>query len=161
MGGMETWAKHLAEHLAERASLDLIALPGRANGMPPSALSLLMFPLTVLFRRLKSRPKPDLLLIGDMAIWPLALIFCPFSSRTQLLIAAHGTDVSYHRRGGFNGTAYGFYLRLGAKLLQRATIAANSRATADVLKRNRLVQLASHPFGNPAYGSALAAGSYG
>ncbi|MEP6264053.1 MAG: glycosyltransferase family 4 protein [Erythrobacter sp.] len=133
MGGMETWAKNLAEQLSARSSLELVALPGRTNGQPPTFFSLLLFPFTVLLHRIKRRPTPDLLILGDMAIWPLALLFWPLPSRTKLLIAAHGTDVSYHRRGGIKGRFYGLYLRLGARLMRRAKVIANSRATAEVL----------------------------
>ncbi|WP_209347158.1 glycosyltransferase family 4 protein [Pontixanthobacter sp. CEM42] len=132
MGGMETWSLKLAEGLAKLQAIDLVALPGRRNGMPASVLGLLLFPLTV-FRRYWSRKStPSTLLLGDMAIWPLALPLVFRSKATTVLIAAHGTDVSYHRRGGVKGRLYGAYLRLGSRLLSRARIIANSQATAQV-----------------------------
>ena len=132
IGGMETWSMRLAEALGSFAAVEVIALPGRRNGMPPHAASLLAFPFTVLARLLSLRQAPKAALLGDMAIWPLAL---PARLRgiRRIAIAAHGTDVSYHRRGGIRGKLYGAYLRLGSRMLGSATVIANSRATAEVL----------------------------
>lgn len=129
-GGMETYSLHLAEELARLLPVDVIALQGRSNGMPPSALALLAFPFTVL-RRLLARPaRAAVMHVGDMAMWPLGLLA---GRATMLVLSAHGTDVSFHRRGGLLGTLYGAYLRLGARLLGRARVIANSRATAQVM----------------------------
>lgn len=133
VGGMETWSIRMAEALARLCALEPIALPGKDDGMPPSAFSLLAFPFTVI-RRLFALPvKPDAALLGDMAIWPLALVAMLRGAR-RIAIAAHGTDVAYHRRGGITGHLYGAYLRLGARLLRDTIIIANSRATAEVLR---------------------------
>jgi glycosyltransferase involved in cell wall biosynthesis len=132
VGGMETWSIRMAEALARLCALEPIALPGKDDGMPPSAFSLLAFPFTVI-RRLFALPvRPDAALLGDMAIWPLALVAMLRGAR-RIAIAAHGTDVAYHRRGGIRGHLYGAYLRLGARLLRNTLIIANSRATAEVL----------------------------
>ena len=129
MGGMETWSMKIAEHLSAIRAIDWVALAGRENGMPPSALNLLLFPFTVLRHLIARSNRPKTLLLGDMALWPLALLA---KRPDRILIAAHGTDVSYHRRGGVKGTFYGAYLRLGARLFAKATVIANSRATAEV-----------------------------
>lgn len=132
MGGMETWSVKLAEHLRAIRSIDLIALAGRKNGMPPGMLSLLLFPFTVLRHYFARSEAPKTILLGDMAIWPLALIAALRKGAPQIMIAAHGTDVSYFRRGGVTGSLYGAYLRVGARLLPNAKIIANSRATAEI-----------------------------
>jgi glycosyltransferase involved in cell wall biosynthesis len=67
-----------------------------------------------------------------MTLWPLGVLAGLRSARLRLVISAHGTDVAYHRRGGLRGRAYGAYLRLGAMLLRRATVIANSEATSEV-----------------------------
>ncbi len=133
MGGMETWSMKVAEALAERTHVDIIALPGRPDGMPPHALALLLFPFVTLWKLLRLKPKPQVALLGDMAIWPIGFLLKATGFRASIFIAAHGTDAAYHRRGGIKGSAYGAYLRLGARLLKRSTVIANSRATADVL----------------------------
>ena len=129
-GGMETFCLRLTEALTRSQPVETIALAGRENGMPPSALSLMLFPFTVIARILKRQAPAQIVHLGDMAIWPLGLLF---GRGSRLVISAHGTDVAYHRRAGVTGALYGAYLRLGAKLLPRARVIANSRATADVL----------------------------
>jgi glycosyltransferase involved in cell wall biosynthesis len=52
--------------------------------------------------------------------------------RAAIVISAHGTDVSFHRRKSAKGRLFGAYLRLGAILLRQATIISNSSATAQV-----------------------------
>ena len=71
-GGMETYCLRLTETLAEHEPVEVIALKGRANGMPPGVLALLAFPFTVIARCLARREAPRVLHLGDMAVWPLA-----------------------------------------------------------------------------------------
>lgn len=127
-GGMETYCLKLTEALAEHEPVEIIALKGKANGMPPDLLALLGFPFTVFARYLRRRKAPKVLHLGDMAIWPLALPALLWRN-TAIVLSAHGTDVSYPRRGGVRGTLYGTYLRLGARVLGRAKTIANSQAT--------------------------------
>jgi len=134
VGGMETWSLNVANALDEQASTSVISLPGRENGMPPSALALLLFPLTVLRRYLGMDRKPDSIVLGDMAIWPIGVLLKLFGFRGTLLIAAHGTDTSYHRRPGLKAKLYGIYQRIGSRMMRQTIVFANSRATADVLK---------------------------
>ena len=134
MGGMETWSIKLAERLAEIEPIELVALQGRTNGMPPNLLALLWFPVTVLRHILRRRTAPQTVLLGDMALWPLAGLTALRNRNAQVMIAAHGTDVAFHRRGGFKGRLYGAYLRIGARWLRSAKVLANSRATADVAR---------------------------
>lgn len=135
MGGIETYSMKLTEQLARTHRVDVVALPGRANGLPPRMSALLLFPFTILYHYLKRRRRPDVLHLGDMAIWPFGLL-ASFRRGTQVVLSAHGTDVSYPRRGGWRGKLYGAYLRAGAALLQRAQVIANSQATAEALQEN-------------------------
>jgi phosphatidyl-myo-inositol dimannoside synthase len=156
VGGMETWSYRLAQALRAIEPVQTIVLPGRADGMPPSVWSLLAFPLTVLARLLDRSERPAVLHLGDMARWPLALPALA-SRDTRIVISAHGTDVSYPRRGGVKGRLYGAYLRLGARLLGRATVLANSRATAEVARESgwrtaAVVALATDMAGAPPSG---------
>lgn len=128
MGGMETYSLRLTQVLGDE--VEVIALPGRANGMPASATALIGFPFTILRHYLARKTSPQILHVGDMALWPVGLLA---GSRTRVVLSAHGTDVAYHRRGGVKGALYGLYLRLGARLLGQAKVIANSRATKEVL----------------------------
>ncbi|MDR7104038.1 glycosyltransferase family 4 protein [Croceicoccus sp. BE223] len=133
VGGMETYSMRLAEAMQAIEPVEVVALPGKPHGMPPGALALLAFPFRVIAALLRRRRMPEVLHLGDMAIWPLALLPRLFFADTRIALSAHGTDVAYHRRGGVKGRAYGAYLRLGARLLRGARVIANSRATRDVL----------------------------
>ena len=136
VGGMETYSERLSEELAKLQAIDVVALKGRANGQPPGALALLTFPFTVLRRLIAQREKPAIIHVGDMAIWPLAVLAGLFFPAAKLVLSAHGTDVSYGARGGVRGSLYSAYLAAGARLLSKARLIANSRAT-----RDRLVQI--------------------
>lgn len=129
IGGMETYSVKLVEALSQTAPVDVVALPGRPDGRPPAALALAAFPLRLLAHWLWRSRQPDVLHLGDIAIWPLGLLA---NRKCRLVISAHGTDVSYYRRGGWRGWLYERYLRLGSRLLRRAQVIANSHATADV-----------------------------
>lgn len=133
MGGMETYCHRLTEELAKTHSLEIIALPGNEDGSTPSTAALLAFPFTILRRWLTRGQPPEVLHIADMALWPVGLLA---GKRTDIVLSAHGTDVSYPRRGGFQGTLYGAYLRFGSKLLSRAKVIANSAATEAACREN-------------------------
>ncbi|MBS7668480.1 glycosyltransferase family 4 protein [Croceicoccus gelatinilyticus] len=133
VGGMETYSLRLTEALAAIEPVEVVALRGKANGMPPGVIALLTFPFRVLTRFLSRKIAPDILHVGDMALWPVGLLAL-LGVRTKVALSAHGTDVAYHRRGGLKGALYGAYLRLGAKLLGKATVIANSHATSEVLR---------------------------
>ena len=155
IGGMETWSHRLSESLAALAPVEVVALPGKTNGHPPGALALLAFPFTVLRRYLGRGRAPQVLQLGDMALWPLGLFALPRRGDTRIVLAAHGTDVSYPRRGGLKGRAYGAYLKLGARLLGQAKVVANSAATEAATRQcgwrnTRVVPLATDMTGEVA-----------
>ncbi|UAB79454.1 glycosyltransferase family 4 protein [Erythrobacter sp. SCSIO 43205] len=135
IGGMETYCERLTEELAKLAPVDVVALKGRANGSPPSAFSLLFFPFSVLWVLFSTRQRPSVVHLGDMAIWPLGLLALAFFPSAQLVLSAHGTDVAYGARGGLKGSLYSQYLRIGSRLLRRASVIANSRATKARLQK--------------------------
>ncbi|WP_144095354.1 glycosyltransferase family 4 protein [Croceicoccus sediminis] len=132
VGGMETYSMRLTEALRDFEAIEVVALRGKANGMPPGLLALLAFPFAVLIRFLSRRTAPAVLHVGDMALWPVGLLG-RLGSATRIVLSAHGTDAGYQRRGGLKGRIYGAYLKLGSRLLRSATVIANSRATAEAL----------------------------
>ena len=134
VGGMETYSVRLAEALARLGPIRTIALPGRPDGAPPSPRRLARFGASTALRLLLARRPPAVLHLGDMASWPLALPALLRRPATRVVLSAHGTDVAYPRRGDWKGRLYGAYLRLGARLLPRSAVVANSRATADLAR---------------------------
>ena len=132
LGGMETYSVQLTRALEPRLPLEVIALPGRTGGAPPGTFALLGFALTAARRYAARTAPPAILHLGDMALWPLALLARLKRPRPAIVLSAHGTDVAYPRRRTLRGRLYGLYLRLGARLLRSATIIANSGATARV-----------------------------
>lgn len=154
VGGMETYSARLTGELARRVNLDVAALPGRANGLPPTAWSILGFSARVTRDYLRRKEPPAIIHIGDMACWPLALLARLGSPRPAVLLSAHGTDVSYHRRGGWKGRLYGAYLRLGARLNRDAMVIANSSATARVAAESGWTGAAVVPLATDLAGSA-------
>lgn len=131
VGGMETWSVHMARELALLGPVTVSALPGRRGGRPPAWWQLMLFPFTVLRDYLAMPTRPAVVHLGDMALWPLALLI---GRRRRVVLSAHGTDVAYHRRGGIKGRLYGWYLRLGARTMRRVAVIANSSASAAVAR---------------------------
>ena len=135
IGGMETYSFKLSRALLQHAPVEVIALPGRPDGSPPSTAALLAFGLRAAMKLLTARDTRGTVHVADMASWPLAFAARLRSRRWRLALSAHGTDVSYPLRGGLKGSVYGAYLRLGARCLRPAVVIANSTATADCVRR--------------------------
>ncbi|HEX2793024.1 MAG TPA: glycosyltransferase family 4 protein [Croceicoccus sp.] len=144
----------MAEAMNAIEPVKVVALPGRENGMPPGLLALMAFPFRVLAALMRRRRMPEVMHLGDMAIWPLALLPRLCFASTRIALSAHGTDVAYHRRGGIKGRAYGAYLRLGARLLRQTRVIANSRATRDVLSETGWAASAIVPLATDLAGPA-------
>jgi glycosyltransferase involved in cell wall biosynthesis len=130
---METYSARLAELLPEYCELDVIALPGRVDGRAPSGLSIGAFGVRAFIRGLVRAPA-DVVHIGDLAAWPLALPSLLRRPRATVIVSAHGTDVSFALRDGLANRGYRAYLSMFRRLMPAARIIANSRATAEALK---------------------------
>ncbi len=132
VGGMETYSLKLCEALKEKTQLWTLVLPGKANGMPPGLLQLVFFGVSVFFKLLFNRKKLDVVHVGDMASWALAIPVLIRGSEVNILISAHGTDVAFQNRKGMPARLYKLYLKFGVMLLSRkAMIIANSTATKE------------------------------
>lgn len=155
IGGMETYSLRLTQSLSETVDLDVITLPGHVDGTPPSSSQLLLFPFRVIAAFFGRQTRPDVVHVGDLAIWPLGWLASVYFRSPTIVISAHGTDVSYWRRRTIRGNLYGLYLRLGARLLRNARVIANSSATHNVLKQSgwtteKIVRLATDMKRGPA-----------
>lgn len=146
MGGMETWSAEIARRLGERVPLDLVALPGRPDGSAPGALALIGFGLRTALRLLTAS-RARAVLVGDLASWPFALVSWLRHPGCRIVLAAHGSDVSYATRGHWKGALYGRYLRLGARLLRGARVIANSRFVAEAARAQGFAEVAVVPLG--------------
>ena len=129
VGGMETYSIRLCESLSSSVLLTKVVLSGRPDGTPPSTLSLLGFGFRAFLAVVRHRRAADVVHIGDMASWPIALGASLAKSRPSVVLSAHGTDVSFPRRRTLAGKLYGAYLRLGSRLLNDVLVIANSAAT--------------------------------
>jgi len=135
VGGMETYSVRLAEYLDAHTQMELIALPGREDGSPPSSLSILGFGAKVAWRAVTSRRQTDAVLGGDLSLWPLVWLAGLRHRRAGMHFAVHGSDIAYADRPGWKPWAYRQYLGLASVLLRSASFIANSQATARKLER--------------------------
>jgi phosphatidyl-myo-inositol dimannoside synthase len=134
MGGMETYCLRLTEQLAKSCRMEVVALPGRKNGAPPSAISLLKFGITTVVRTLVSR-ETQVVHIADVACWPFALVARLRHPQSRIVISAHGSDLTFADRGGWRAGLYRHYLALAVRLIGHLPIIANSRFIADAATR--------------------------
>ena len=129
VGGMETYSVELTQELAKRVDLQNVYLPGREGGATPTKQAIIGFFFKAVAAIARSR-KVDIFHVGDMAMWPLALISNLLKPRSRSVISAHGTDVAFGIRPGLAPKIYNFYLKCGAVLLgRRTTVIANSTPT--------------------------------
>lgn len=152
IGGMETYCVQIADALRAHCPVETIALPGRVDGRPPSTAKLLGWGMSTALRLLLAKPAP-VVFIGDMALWPLGWLARLRGPGSRILLTAHGTDVSFSRRGGLLGGLYGTYLRCGARLLAKARVVAVSHATRKAAEDSgwnvsAVVPLATHLHGD-------------
>lgn len=135
MGGMETYARALTEELGTTMDVRLTVLPGRPDGRVPAIPALIGFGLRAACGIVFTRRTPEIVHVADMASWPLAFCARLRYPGARIILSAHGTDVSFGVRRGVKASVYRGYLRLGARLLRRATVIANSRATAATTRK--------------------------
>lgn len=125
VGGMETYCWELTQRLKQYRDLEIIALPGRADGTAPTTAALIKFGFSAAIR-LSGNSIGQLLHVGDVASWPLAWIAALRHPDIRVVISAHGSDLGYAKLQGWRSMLYGTYLRAGAKLLPKARVIANS-----------------------------------
>jgi glycosyltransferase involved in cell wall biosynthesis len=148
IGGMEVYSAEMAAEMrAAGHDIDLRALPGRADGGAPRAPALIWFGLRTGLSVLLRPRRWDAILGGDLAVWPLVWLAGLWRPRAARLLAAHGTDAAFAARSGIKARAYRGYLRLGAWLLRRARVAANSDATAGYARAAGFSDIAVLPLG--------------
>lgn len=146
---METLSKSLADALSEIADLDLVCLPGRRDGRPPSTLRLLRFVFSSALDSLRRRGRADVVVIGDFVLAYLAVLHRWLDRSSGIVVIVHGLDVLYASTPGFLPRLYALYVHVMTRLFRRMNIhvVANSDATAEVarsvgLRVTRVIPLA-------------------
>jgi glycosyltransferase involved in cell wall biosynthesis len=132
---MENYAHEFTDELAGSVDLTVKTLPGRPDGVPPGAFPVLWFGFRTVWHLLWRATQYNVIHLCDMASWPIGLAARLRNPAAQIVATAHGTDVAYPLRSGVLPRLYGAYLRLGARLLSRLRIAANSHATAGLCRK--------------------------
>jgi len=135
IGGMETYAKKISQELLKYTKVRVYALSTNNHRSVPGIGALVLFGVLTSFRMIFRRKRIDHILIGDLATWPLALAALMRSPRMNVVIAAHGTDVSYAFRSTVKGRLYKLYLLLAVRIFRKALIIANSKATESRVKK--------------------------
>lgn len=133
IGGMETYCVRLCAELSQHNKVDVIALPGKANGDAPGVWQLLTFGVGTAFRLLAAEPA-RVVHIGDVSIWPLGWFASVRHEHSKIVLSAHGSDLSFAQRPGILSKLYGFYIGVGAKWLKRSVLIANSEWIATLAK---------------------------
>ena len=157
IGGMEVYCRELTRALRLRAEVEVRALPGRADGRPPSVAALVWFGLAEAFRLSFRRGGFAVVHGGDLAVWPLVLAARLRNRGARAVLSAHGTDIAMAFRAGAAARLYRAYLRSAARLLPDATVIANSRATAELCRRAGFASVAVVPLAVAASAAGPAA----
>src|SRR6056297_694910 len=131
MGGMETYSLKLSQELRAFADVTVEALPGHPDGSAPGLGEVLAFGLRVSAGILFGSRHFDIVHIGDVSSWPIAAVARLRYRNARIALSAHGTDVSFPDRRGIAPWAYGLFMRLGARLVGKDSVIANSQATAE------------------------------
>lgn len=130
IGGMETYSLELSRELERLCDLKVRALPGRADHKPPSPLSLILFFFSSMIF-VATRRKYQLIHIGDLVLWPVAIVARIFQPSANLVVTAYGLDILYGSRKGVLPFFYRQYLALGVRLVGASLgVIAISHSTA-------------------------------
>jgi phosphatidylinositol alpha-1,6-mannosyltransferase len=79
--------------------------------------------------------RTDIIHIGDLVLWPLAVVAHIFRPSARLIITAYGLDIVYGTRKGLLPKIYNMYLALGVKLCSDyLRVIAISQATANLCR---------------------------
>ncbi|MFC4525305.1 glycosyltransferase family 4 protein [Dyella halodurans] len=130
---METYAVKLCAELALRCALETRVLPGRPDGSPPGLIRLASFVVKAMHFLVGRRA--DVVHVGDLVLWPLALAARLARTAPRIAITAYGLDLVFGRRPGLLPWIYRRYLALGVRLVgKNVRVIAISRQTATLCR---------------------------
>lgn len=117
-------------------------LAGRENGQPPTLLALIWFFIREAFFLLRSRRQFDVIHFGDLVMFPLAWFNHRLGCACRQIISAHGTDIAYGLREGWQPRLYRrFLFWMGSNHAATDVVIANSRATATLCEERGLTNV--------------------
>ena len=126
---METYAKRISQELQKYTEVRVYAFKTNNQRSVVGTGALILFGILTSLQMIFRRKRIDHIMIADLATWPLALAALMRSPRINIVIAAHGTDVSYAFRSTVKGRLYKLYLLLAVRIFRNSLIIANSKAT--------------------------------
>ena len=135
VGGMESYSKTLADSLAKHCEVELLVLPGRPDGRPPSLGAYGVFVLKAMWRVFRSPKRYHHLILGDVLLFPAGLVAAATASRCSRTVILYGLDLVYQRRPGLIPRIYGLFLKAfvstQAKFHHKVAISAHTRSLAE------------------------------
>lgn len=133
---MELYSRELFDALSriKNVEAELVALPGRSDGSPPSLPRLFWFMVRAVAQLTWKGWRYDVIHAGDMVLFPLLVWSRLVAPQARRGLTVHGLDLIFGRHKGLKPAIYRFYLRLARVLLGDTRIVANSRATAEVAR---------------------------
>ena len=132
VGGMETYSAELTQDLATMVDLEIRVLPGRADGSPPTMISLLSFLMGSLMFLWRRRGDFDVAHFGDFVLFPLAWWHSLVAPLRVRVITVHGLDLIYGNRSGFKPALYRLFVAWARRRRCVHHFVANSRNTAEI-----------------------------
>lgn len=133
VGGMETYSAELTCALRRFVDVEVLALPGAADGGAPAPPRLAAFLLRAAWRLARDGWRFDVVHFGDFGLFPLAAWHRLLSPHAARALTVHGLDLVYGRRAGFAPAVYRLFMRWAAArpgVVNRYI--ANSRNTAEL-----------------------------
>jgi phosphatidylinositol alpha-1,6-mannosyltransferase len=134
VGGMETYSAALTANLRRHGDIDVRALPGEEDGRPPGWRRLFQFVCGSTWHLLRDARRFDVIHLGDLVLWPLALAARAGNRHAKVFVSAHGSDIALPLRRGLGPRSYGVFLKLGAAVSRQFGVIANSEATAKLCR---------------------------
>lgn len=131
-GGMETYSVELARDLGDIVDLEIRKLPGRADGAPPSALSVVSFFVTSAVFLWHRRRDFDVVHFGDFVLFPLAWWHSLIAPQGVRVVTVHGLDIIYGNRQGLAPSIYRVFVAWARGRHCVDHFVANSRYTSEL-----------------------------
>lgn len=148
VGGMETFIRELTLELTKQVDLDILALPGREGGRPPSPPQLLLFLIKATWRLWRDRTQYDLIHFGDFVLFPLAWLHALWAPSISRVLTVYGLDLVYGNRSGIAPGIYRFFVAWAGKRSQAIdTFIAISRYTETIARRTGCHHVVTVPLG--------------